>query len=76
MIEICSLLCTGTSLRDNSLIGASIGATCSLTWGLTVICSLGVIDITLFLFLGIVSLEPIGLSRFNYGLGSFVMLLL
>ena len=39
------------------------------------ICSLGVIDIALFLFLGIVSLEPIGLPRFNRGLGSFVMLL-
>ena len=54
---------------------ASAGATCSSTWGLTVICYSGVIDITLFLFLGIVSLEPIGLPRFNRGLGSFVMLL-
>ena len=57
------------------MTGASTGATCSSTWGLTVICSSGVIDIALFLFLGIVSLEPIGLPRFNHGLGSFVMLL-
>ena len=69
------MLCTGTSLRDNSLTGASAEATCSSTWGLTVICSLVVIDIALFLCLGIVSLEPIGLPRFNRGLGSFVMLL-
>ena len=75
MIEISSLLCTGTSLRDNSFTGASTGVTCSLTRGLTVICSSEVIDIELFLFLGIVSLEPIGLPRFNHGLGSFAMLL-
>ena len=73
MIEISSLLCTGTSLRDNSLTSASTGAT--LTWGLTVICYSGVIDITLFLFLRIVSLKLIGLPRFNRGLGSFDMLL-
>ena len=73
MIEISSLLCTGTSLRDNSLTGAFVGATCSSTWGLIVICSSGVIDITLFLFLGIVSFESISLLRFNRGLGSFVM---
>ena len=57
------------------MTGASVGATCSSTWGLTVICYSGVIDITLFLFLGIVSLEPIGLPHFNHGLGLFVMLL-
>ena len=68
------MLCTGTSLRDNSLTGASAGATCSSTLGLTVICSSGVIDIALFLFLGIVSLEPIGLPHFNRGLGLFGML--
>ena len=62
-------------MRDNSLTGASAGATCSSTWGLTVICYSEVIDITHFLFLGIVSLEPIGLLRFNHGLGLFVMLL-
>ena len=75
MIEISSLLFTGTSLRDNSLTGTSTGATCSSTYGLIVIFSSEVIDITLFLFLGIVSLEPIGLPRFNHGLVSFVMLL-
>ena len=32
-------------------------------------------DNNTFPFLGIVSLEPIGLQRFNHGLGSFVMLL-
>ena len=69
------MLCTGTSLRDNSLTGASAGATCSSTWGLIVICSSRVIDIALFLFLGIMSLEPIGLPYFNNRLGSFVMLL-
>ena len=37
-------------------------------------CSLGALNLTLFLFLGIVSFELIGHPRFNCGLGSLAML--
>ena len=40
----------------------------------TFVCSSGALNLTLFIFLGIISFEPIDRLRFNYGLGSLATL--
>ena len=62
------------NLIDNCSIDASAGVISSSFNPFTFVCSSRALNLTLILFLGIVSFEPKGRPHFNCGLGSLAML--